>query len=161
MSSLLTINIDGASSGNPGPAGIGVVLKGENNFKKEVSRYIGEATNNVAEYEALICALEEAWELKYSNIIIHTDSQLLVNQLGGKYKIKSENIKPLYDKARKLLSRFSRLELKQVKREHNTEADKLATQAVKKQIKKSRPDDRSVVFYHGEESPSSTEQRSG
>lgn len=129
----LTIYIDGAARGNPGPAGVGVLFcdeKGE--AIKEVSEYIGEVTNNQAEYISLIIALETIKELslKWEKMRIFTDSELLASQIKGLWRIKNNNLKPLYVRAQQLLKNFSHLEISHVRREENVIADGLANRAI-------------------------------
>lgn len=128
----LEIYIDGASKGNPGPSGIGAVICQEGEVIKNISQFIGNATNNVAEYTALIYALREALILKAKEIKIKTDSELLYKQIKGDYKVKHSNIKPLFEQARHLFSGFSHIEISHIGRQHNRGADKLATEAIKK-----------------------------
>lgn len=130
------IYIDGASSGNPGPSGIGVVICSNKETIKNISSFIGNTTNNVAEYTALIYALEEALLEKADSLKIYTDSQLLYRQIKGVYKVKHPNIVGLYERAKHLMSGFKQVAINNIPREQNTGADKLATSAVKKQIKK-------------------------
>lgn len=132
----LDIYIDGASKGNPGPSGIGVVICQNGETIKNLSSYIGNATNNVAEYTALIYALEEALILKAEELNINTDSQLLHRQLKKVYKVKNPNILGLYNRALHLLSAFKQISIKNIPRENNKGADKLATLAIKKELKK-------------------------
>ncbi len=127
----LDIYIDGASKGNPGHAGAGVVICQDGEVIKNISVYIGKATNNFAEYSALIYALEEALILKADSLKIYTDSQLLCRQLKKEYKIKSENIIGLYQQALRLVSAFKQVNFQDIPREQNCGADKLATKAVK------------------------------
>ncbi len=127
----LDIYIDGASKGNPGHAGVGVVICRDGEVIKNISAYIGKATNNFAEYSALIYALEEALILKADSLKVYTDSQLLCRQLKREYKIKSENIIGLYQQALRLVSAFQRVDFQDIPREQNCGADKLATKAVK------------------------------
>lgn len=129
--SKLEIYIDGASKGNPGPAGIGIVICKDGAATKNISRFIGEATNNVAEYTALIYALQEALILKAQDLKIVTDSELLYRQLKGIYKVRHVNIKPLFEQAKHLLPGFRHVDISHVNRQHNCQADKLATQAIK------------------------------
>ncbi len=128
----LTIYIDGASLGNPGPAGIGVIIYNE---KKEIvgkiQRNIGEATNNIAEYKALICALTEALVLKAAQITVYTDSELIANQMNNKYKVKNAKLQQFYQEATHLLSAFDRAEILHISRSENRPADVLAFNAVK------------------------------
>ncbi len=127
----LDIYIDGASKGNPGHAGAGVVICQDGEVIKNISVYIGKATNNFAEYSALIYALEEALILKADSLKIYTDSQLLCRQLKKEYKIKSKNIIGLYQQALRLVSVFGQVNFQDIPREKNRGADKLATKAVK------------------------------
>jgi ribonuclease HI len=132
----LEIFIDGASKGNPGPSGIGVVISKDGRVIKNISSFIGNTTNNVAEYTALIYALQEALILKAEKLKINTDSQLLQRQIKGLYKIKNANILGLYNQARRLLAAFAEVELNNISRENNRGADRLATQAITEAIKK-------------------------
>ncbi len=103
----LIINTDGAARGNPGPAGIGVVIKDEKGaVVHEVSEYLGETTNNQAEYQALIAALEAAHKIGAQALEIHADSELIVNQVKGLYKVKNEGLRPLFDEVKALLRKF-------------------------------------------------------
>ena len=129
--SVLKIFTDGACRGNPGPAGVGVVMlneKGE--VVKTISHSIGQATNNIAEYTALIYALQEALVLKANRVKIHTDSELMYCQLNGEYKIKNEKLKILFDQAQNLKQGFEHFEMKLIPREENHEADRLASKAI-------------------------------
>ncbi len=125
------IYIDGASKGNPGPSGIGVVICRDGSTIKNIASFIGNATNNVAEYTALIHALQEGLILKAENVEINTDSQLLYRQIKKIYKIKSVNILGLYNQALGLMSGFKQVSIKHIPREENRGADKLASKAVK------------------------------
>jgi ribonuclease HI len=143
---------DGACSGNPGPAGIGVVIRQDGIVLKTVSEPIGEATNNIAEYRAIIRGLRELKSLGAEEIRVRTDSQLVFFQLKGDYKVKHANMVPLHAEALELLKSFKKVEFKAVPREDNKEADQLATAALRKKVSHDgRPD----VFYIGEESPGS------
>ena len=127
----LNIFIDGAARGNPGPAGIGVVITdSSNNIIKELCKYIGEATNNVAEYSALIFGMEEVVALGANELTINTDSELLAKQLGGEYKVKNDKLKKLYSKVIKLLDSFQEVSVNNIPREKNKDADKLANKAI-------------------------------
>ena len=133
MIKTLEIYIDGACQGNPGRAAIGVVIHEKGKRLKRISKTIGESTNNAAEYSAFIHALEEALSLKAQKISIHTDSELLFNQVRGRYKVRSSTLKNYFDQARHLLGKFDHVELKQIPREQNKEADKLASEALSKE----------------------------
>lgn len=134
--SFLEIFVDGACSGNPGPAGIGVMIKRGGKTVVEISKPIGEATNNVAEYSALVCALQEALVLKAARVNISTDSELMFHQLTGSYKVKDQKLKFLYDQVQQLKRGFANVELVHVPREKNKEADKLATSSLQNINKK-------------------------
>ena len=122
---------DGGSRGNPGPSGIGVIIKDAKQKKvKELSRYIGEATNNIAEYNALVLGLEEAAALDASDIVIYLDSELLVKQLSGEYRVKDEAMRVLFEKALGILKHFDSFEIQHIAREKNKEADKLVNKAI-------------------------------
>ena len=127
----LTVFVDGASRGNPGPAAIGVVIKdGQGTTLLKVSAAIGRKTNNQAEYNALITALREARHLGASGLMINTDSQLMAEQVAGNYRVRNDNIRPLYDQAMQLLQTFQRFSIKHIPRSLNAEADRLANQAL-------------------------------
>ena len=131
------ISTDGASKGNPGPAGIGALISdSDGNEIDSISRYIGERTNNQAEYEAVIAALERAAVLGIRDIVIRTDSKLLAKQITGAYRVKNPGIKVLHDKVMNLLVRFERWRAVNVPREQNRAADRLANEGVRKGRKK-------------------------
>ena len=134
----LKIYIDGASKGNPGPSGIGVIICAADTVIKNISVYIGNSTNNVAEYTALVYALQEALKLKAEILEINTDSQLLYRQLNKVYKIKSPNIIGLYNQVMHLKPSFKQVLINHIPRESNRGADRLATQAIKAELKKDR-----------------------
>jgi ribonuclease HI len=122
---------DGASRGNPGPAAIGAVLYGSAGEElATVSGVIGDATNNVAEYRALIAGLEAALDVGIGDIEVRLDSQLLVRQVTGEYRVKAANLKPLSLQAARLLRRFERTSVVHVPRHRNTVADQLANDAL-------------------------------
>ena len=129
----LVIYSDGASKGNPGDAGIGVVISDtKGNVIREIADYIGETTNNVAEYSALIKGLKEAAELEATQVDICTDSELLARQLSGVYKVKAPNLRPLFDQAINLLRAFEHVTISHVVRNLNKRADELANEGIKK-----------------------------
>ena len=132
--SCLEIYIDGASKGNPGHSGVGIVIYRDGQVLKRISSYIGKATNNIAEYTALIYALEEALLLKARSLKINTDSQLLARQINKVYKVKHEGLIGLYERAAHLLSGFEKVLVNHIPREENNSADKLATEAIKKAL---------------------------
>lgn len=132
------LNTDGGSRGNPGPAGIGGVLK---NGKEEVAtfaKYIGEKTNNQAEYAALIVGLAQAHKKGVKEIICRLDSQLIVKQLNGEYRVKHVMMKPLFAQVKKLEKEFSAISYVHVRREKNTEADALVNKALDAKLKKKK-----------------------
>ncbi len=124
---------DGASRGNPGPAAIGVVLA--DSAGRELLAWgeaIGRATNNVAEYRAAIAGIEKALELGARTVELRADSELLVHQINGVYRVKNAGLRPLHAKVSELLARFERHSARHVPREKNARADALATAAAKK-----------------------------
>ena len=128
---IIIINIDGASKGNPGPASIGIAFQKDKELVKEVSEFIGNHTNNFAEYTALIRAVEVSLEYGFQNIEIKSDSELVVKQINKIYKVKDADIKDLFDKANLLIGKLSSFKITHVPREENLKADKLANQALK------------------------------
>jgi ribonuclease HI len=132
------IHTDGASSGNPGPSGIGVVIEiGKEHY--EFSSYIGNTTNNVAEYSALIRGLEEARELGATEVDAFMDSELICKQLNGEYKVKHPGLLPLYQRATQLVASFNRVAFSHVPRNENKRADALSKKAVEKAPKNAPP----------------------
>lgn len=122
---------DGAARGNPGPAGAGAYLCDEQEeMLAEVAVYLGETTNNVAEYQALLHGLRKAIDLGADEITIAADSQLMVRQILGQYRVKHPGLIPLYREALALLKKFRKYSIKHIDREENYEADRLANQAV-------------------------------
>lgn len=129
MANKAIIYADGGSRNNPGPSALGVVIADDKGkILKEYSRYLGEATNNQAEYEAVIFALQKAKQLKYKNIEIRVDSELIYYQLTGKYKIKDPDLQPLFIKAWNLRLDYDKVDIKIIPREQNKKADKLVNQ---------------------------------
>ncbi len=127
----ITIYTDGAARGNPGPAGAGYILFSDNGeVLFEGARYLGETTNNQAEYQALLGGLEKAIELGALTVNVKMDSELIVKQLRGQYRVKNEGLKPLYMKARNLIGKFEQFHVEHVRRENNKDADRLANQAI-------------------------------
>lgn len=122
---------DGASRGNPGPAGAGALLYDPGGMLKgQLSRYLGETTNNVAEYQALILGLQLAQEQGAARIQVLADSQLVVEQLNGSYQVKSPHLLPLWRQAKKELQNFEAYAISHLGRAGNQEADRLARQAI-------------------------------
>ena len=126
----LTLFIDGASKGNPGHAGIGIRIEEDGKCRAEHCEYIGCTTNNVAEYRALIKGLEMAAEFKANRVTVFSDSELVVRQMNGAYKVKSGGLLPLYQAAHKQSRTFDGFQIRHVRREENREADRLANQGI-------------------------------
>jgi ribonuclease HI len=131
----LTIYTDGASRNNPGEAGAGVYILHENKQVGELARYLGKTTNNIAEYTAAIMGLEYAVAQGASRVNLFADSELLVKQLNGVYKVKNEGLKPLYRKAKELIAKIVSVEVQYIPREKNKEADALANKAIDEKLK--------------------------
>lgn len=125
-----TVNIDGASRGNPGPAAYAFVISHDGAPLLEESACLGSTTNNLAEYTSLVRALERSLELGAQSLHIRSDSELLVKQIKGEYRIKNENLKPLYDQAKDLMAQLDHVRIEHVRREHNREADRLCNEAL-------------------------------
>lgn len=126
------INCDGASRGNPGNAAIGICIRGEDKktVLKKYSEFIGQTTNNRAEYRAVIKALDLASEFTNKSVFIFSDSELLVKQLNGQYRVKNQNLKELFLEVRKLEGLYKKVTYIHIKREDNRIADKLANDAL-------------------------------
>ena len=124
-------NIDGGSRGNPGPASYGVVIRDpRGEIVARLKKYIGRTTNNVAEYYGLIAALDYAQSHSIGALRVESDSELLVKQMRGQYKVKSADLKPLYERAKKMSQAFASFRIDHVYREQNREADLLANEAM-------------------------------
>lgn len=124
-------NIDGGSRGNPGPAAYGVVIRDPSGaIVAKLKKYIGRATNNVAEYYGLIAALDYAQSHGIRALHVEGDSELLVRQMRGQYKVKSPELRPLFERARKMAQSFQSFRIDHVYRERNAEADALANEAL-------------------------------
>ena len=124
-------NIDGGSRGNPGPASYGVVIRDpRGELVAKLKKYIGRMTNNVAEYYGLIAALDYAQSHGVRAIRIESDSELLVKQMRGLYKVKSAELQPLFERAKKMSQAFDSFRIDHVYREQNREADALANEAL-------------------------------
>jgi ribonuclease HI len=127
----LIVSADGAARGNPGPAGMGVVVSDDRGRTvAEVGEGIGEATNNVAEYRAAIEGLRIAAERGARAVVLRSDSRLLVEQLSGRYRVKAPTLQRLHEEARGLLARFGQVTIEHVPREFNSEADRLANKGI-------------------------------
>jgi ribonuclease HI len=130
-SPAVNLYTDGACRGNPGQGGAGAVLVGETGeIVATVKHSLGHCTNNIAEYRALIFGLEIALKKRYGHLNIFLDSELLVNQIKGSYKVKNENLKILMREVRKLLSYFDSYRVEHIDRSQNHMADKLANEAI-------------------------------
>jgi ribonuclease HI len=131
MAKSINIFIDGASRGNPGPSGIGIVFcDDQNNVVKKLFKFIGNTTNNTAEYSALIYAMQEALIDRYDEVKIKSDSELLTKQITGEYKVKNDNLKTYHDMFRHISRGFDKIEVISIGRENNSAADKLANKAI-------------------------------
>ncbi|HXK41099.1 MAG TPA: ribonuclease HI family protein [Candidatus Paceibacterota bacterium] len=136
------IHTDGGARGNPGPAAAGVVIEGDPVGHKEYGEYLGEVTNNEAEYRAVILALKKLKHLigsekaKDSSVEIHVDSELLERQLNGEYKIKDENIKNFFVEIWNLKTDFGEVIFKHIRREENVEADRIVNQILDREVGK-------------------------
>jgi ribonuclease HI len=129
--SRVTVNVDGGARGNPGPAAIGVVVRdGGGEVLEEVGETIGEATNNVAEYKALLRGIEMAAAQGAGEVELIGDSELVVRQVEGKYKVKNAGIKPLHAEVKKALAGFDSWSIRHVRRSENADADRLVNQAL-------------------------------
>jgi ribonuclease HI len=125
------IHVDGGSRGNTGPAAAAAVASDtEGNPLAERSRYLGETTNNVAEYQGVLLALELANELGANEVEVVNDSELVARQIGGQYRVKQEHLKPLHRQVMEALRGFDHWEVRSVRREHNVRADELVNEAL-------------------------------
>jgi ribonuclease HI len=130
MSDSFLIHTDGGARGNPGPAGFAFTIERPGDSDVEVKGYLGVTTNNVAEYTALVKALEHAKELGGRRLIIQSDSELLVQQMNGNYKVRNPGLLPLYRKAQSLVDQFDHVEIRHIYREQNKRADQLCNEAM-------------------------------
>ena len=131
----LIIHSDGGARGNPGPAGIGAIIHNEDGaVVAEISNYLGEATNNQAEYKALIAGLERAVSLGADNVDCFLDSELAVKQINREYRVKNKELAPLFLAVCNLLTKFKNYRFSHVPREMNKEADRLANEAMDRGI---------------------------
>ena len=128
---MITAYIDGGSRGNPGPAGYGVhIVEDDGSVVEELHESVGTATNNVAEYRGLLAALAWAIDRGLTTLHVRSDSELLVKQLRGEYRVKNPNLQPLYADACGLVRRIGRVTFEHVRREFNKDADRLANLAM-------------------------------
>jgi len=130
-SSWISAHCDGGARGNPGPAGFGAVIQDANGrVLAELSEFLGIQTNNVAEYSGLLAVLEYALKHGHPRLRVVSDSELMVKQIQGAYKVKSPGLKPLYDEARKRIARLEAFQISHALRHKNKDADRLANQAM-------------------------------
>jgi len=123
---------DGAARGNPGPAGIGIVIRHDEKVLLEVSDYIGTTTNNVAEYSALIRGLEEALDMEIDKVAVFADSELMVKQIKGEYRVKNDGLLPLFKQLQPLIKKFKHFSITYIPRKKNKAADRLANIGIDK-----------------------------
>lgn len=134
----ITAYTDGGSRGNPGPAGYGVVLQTDDAKPlAELSEFLGIQTNNVAEYSAMLGALQYVLDHGYSRLRVVSDSELMVKQIRGQYSVKSPDLRPLYEEARRRIARLEKFEIQHVLRGKNRHADQLANEAMDRGMKRS------------------------
>jgi ribonuclease HI len=126
----VTIHIDGAARGNPGPAAFAFLITADKERPVQESGLLGTATNNVAEYTALVRALERARDLGARRLQIRSDSELLVKQMNGVYRVKNQDLQTLYEQARKLVAGFESVEIGHIPRARNADADRLCNEAL-------------------------------
>ena len=133
----ITAFCDGGARGNPGPSGFGVYIQDERGEKvAELSEYLGIRTNNYAEYSGLLAALEFALRYEHPKLKVISDSELMVKQIKGQYKVKSPDLRPLYEEAKRRIAGLEFFQIQHVLRNKNKEADRLANQAMDKGIRK-------------------------
>ena len=126
---------DGAARGNPGPAGAGaVILNPEGHVVAKIGKFLGDSTNNVAEYMGLILGLKRARAMGIKELEVYSDSELLVKQLAGEYAVKAEHLRPLHDEARALLQGFSFIQVRHIPREENAAADLMSNRAIDERL---------------------------
>ena len=130
----LTVYSDGASRNNPGEAGAGVFIMRNGKPLERIARYLGTTTNNIAEYTAAVTGLERAVQLGASSVKLFADSELLVKQINGLYKVKNEGLKPLHARAKELIAKIGSVEVQYIPRAMNKEADALANKAIDEKI---------------------------
>ncbi len=130
MSDTWTIYTDGGSRGNPGPAAYAYVIKRPGQPDLEEKGYLGNTTNNIAEYTGLVKALEHAKQLRAKKLVVNSDSELMVKQLNGQYRVKNEGLRPLYEQAVQLRKHFDTVTIKHIYRDQNSQADALCNEAM-------------------------------
>jgi ribonuclease HI len=130
-SRFVRVYSDGAAKGNPGPAGAGaVIVASDGQVIAELGRYLGEQTNNVAEYEGLLLGLRHALKHGATEVEVLADSQLLIRQLSGVYRVRNAGLIPLFEEAKRLLRNFKKVELRHIPREQNGAADEMSNRAI-------------------------------
>jgi ribonuclease HI len=126
---------DGAARGNPGPAGAGaVILNPDGHVVAKIGKFLGDSTNNVAEYMGLILGLKRAKAMGIKELDVYSDSELLVRQLAGEYQVKADHLRPLHDEARALLQGFSSIQVRHIPREENAQADAMSNRAIDERL---------------------------
>jgi ribonuclease HI len=128
--STWTINTDGGARGNPGPAAYAYVIKRPGEADIEAKSFLGHTTNNIAEYTGLVKALEHACELGGRKLLVLSDSELMVKQMNGEYRVKNEGLQPLFQQASQLRKQFDSVAIRHVRREQNQQADALCNEAL-------------------------------
>ena len=131
MSETWTVNSDGGARGNPGPGGVGIVVRAPDGaLAARGGAYLGSVTNNVAEYHALLWGMRAARALGARRLLVKADSELIIKQLRGEYRVKNEGLKPLFLEAQQLCRAFDEITFTHVRREDNADADALANEAM-------------------------------
>jgi ribonuclease HI len=126
---------DGAARGNPGPAGAGaVIVSPDGHIVAKIGKFLGESTNNVAEYMGLILGLKRAKAMGIKELDVYSDSELIVKQLAGDYAVKADHLRPLFDEARSLLEGFSEIQVRHIPREENAQADAMSNRAIDERL---------------------------
>ena len=138
-SGVITAFCDGGARGNPGHSGFGVYIQDENGEKvAELNEYLGIRTNNFAEYSGLLAALDFALKHNHPRLRVVSDSELMVKQIKGQYKVKSPDLRPLYDEAKRRIAQLDSFSIQHVLRNKNKEADRLANEAMDRGMRKQR-----------------------
>jgi ribonuclease HI len=159
-SSWITAYCDGGSRGNPGPAGCGIYIEDDaGKALAELSLYLGKRTNNFAEYSGLLAALEFALRNGHPRLRVVSDSELMVKQMKGQYRVNSPELRPLYEQAKRLACRLDRFEIRHVLREKNRHADRLANQAMDQGTGRNGTKDPLVWTPHPEKPPAPAPQK--
>jgi len=132
--SQFSLYTDGGARGNPGPGAVGVIIKENSKIVKKISKFIGKTTNNQAEYQALILGLGELHKLTKGFVQCFLDSELIVKQLKGEYKVKDKKLIPLYNKVRELAQRFKEVKFVHIPRFRNKEADRMVNEELNRRL---------------------------